>query len=118
MTSEGPDQDIHSSSDRFKRGLKTQCMLAKHAQTLLCMPDMYRFFYFFMKIPQEKNIESQFPHIKKGASCGVFYDYNLLHNSTVSIDNICSTSFFAFFFLHKEKSTVKSNQNECTLSPS
>lgn len=30
--------------DRFKRGLKTQCTMAKHAQTLLCMPDMHRFF--------------------------------------------------------------------------
>lgn len=30
--------------DRFKRGLQTQCMLAKHAEILLCMPDMHRLF--------------------------------------------------------------------------
>lgn len=68
-----------------------------------------------MRIPQEKNIESKFPHIKKEAFCAFFYYSNPFHNWIVSIDNIWS---IAFFSLHKEKWTVKPHKNECTLSPS
>lgn len=66
--------------DRFKRGLKTQRMLAEHAQILLCIPDMHRF-YGSSWGPHRKKTKSIPIHQKKRHFVGLVFFIILIHST-------------------------------------
>lgn len=66
--------------DRFKRGLKTQCMLAEHAQILLCMSDTHRFNGSSWGPHRKKNKVNSYTS-KKEAFCRVLFFMILIHST-------------------------------------